>query len=57
MAQIVNIFDQNIKSTTMRILYFLFRGEDSSSNSGRDWDRSVFDLDRFRNNGSSNWID
>ena len=29
----------------------------SPSDGGRDWDRSVFDSDRFRNNGSGNWVD
>ena len=32
-------------------------GDDSSSNNGRDCDRSVFDTDRFCNNGSGNWVD
>ena len=41
----------------MGLLEFLFGGDGSSSNSGRDWDRSVFDSDRFRNNGSGNWVD
>ena len=57
MAQIVNIFDQNIKSTTMGLLDFLFEGDDSSSNSGRDWDRSMFDSELFRNNDFGNWVD
>ena len=46
---------QNIK--IMGLLDFLFGGDDSSSNGGHDWDRSVFDSDRFRNNGSENWVD
>ena len=43
----------------MGLLDFLLRGDNSSSDSGsgRDWDRSVFDTDRFRNNGSGNWVD
>ena len=41
----------------MGLLDFLFGGDDSSSDGGRDWDRSVFDSDRFRNNGSGNWVD
>lgn len=45
-----------IKSTTIGLLDFLY-GDGSSSNSRRDWDRSVFDSDRFRNNGSGNWVD
>ena len=32
-------------------------GDESSSNEGNDYDRSVFDTDRFRKNGSGNWID
>ena len=40
----------------MGLLDFLL-GDDSSSNNGRDHDRSVFDTDRFRNNGSGNWVD
>ena len=41
----------------MGLLDFLFGGYNSSSNCARDWDRSVFDSDRFRNNGSGNWED
>lgn len=41
----------------MGLLDFLLGGDDSSSDAGRDWDRSVFDSDRFRNNGSGNWVD
>ena len=41
----------------MGLLDFLLGGDDSSSNGGRDWDRSVFDSDRFRNNGRGNWVD
>ena len=41
----------------MGLLDFLIGGDDSSSDGGRDWDRSVFDSDRFRNNGSGNWVD
>ena len=41
----------------MGLLDFLL-GDDSSSTNGRDHDRSsVFDTDRFRNNGSGNWVD
>ena len=36
---------------------FLLGGDNSSSNSGREYDRSVFDTVRFRNNGSGNWVD
>ena len=35
----------------MGLLDFLLGGDDSSSDGGGDWDRSVFDSDRFRNNG------
>lgn len=41
----------------MVLLDFLLGSDDSSSDAGRDWDRSVFDSDRFRNNGSGNWVD
>ena len=41
----------------MGLLDFLFGGNDSSSDGGRDWDRSVFDSDRFRNHDSGNWVD
>ena len=43
----------------MGLLDSLLGGDNSSSDSGsgRDWDRSVFDSDRFRNNGSGNWVD
>ena len=40
----------------MGLLDFLF-GDNNSSNSGHDFDRSVFDTDRFRNNGSGNQVD
>lgn len=39
----------------MGLLDFLLGVYNSSSNSGREYDRSVFDTDRFRNNG--NWVD
>lgn len=38
----------------MGLLDFLLGGDDSSSNGGREWDRSVFDSDRFCNNSSGN---
>ncbi len=41
----------------MGLLDFLLGGDNTSSNNGRDHDRSVFDTDRFRNNGSGNWTD
>ena len=40
----------------MGLLDFLF-GDNTSSDNGRDFDRSVFDTDRFHNNGSGNWVD
>ena len=46
----------NIKSNTMGLLDFLFGGN-NSSNSGHDFDSSVFDTNRFRNSGSGNWVD
>jgi hypothetical protein len=39
----------------MGLLDFLFGDTDSSSSNG--FDRSVFDTDRFRGNGSGNWVD
>lgn len=39
----------------MGLLDFLF--DDDSQDVGSDFDRSVFDTDRFRNRGSSNWVD
>ena len=41
----------------MGLLDFLLGGGNSSSDGGRDWDSSVFYSDRFRNNGSGNWVD
>ena len=39
-------------------LFDFLLGEDSHvSDHGEDWDRSVFDTDRFRNRGSANWVD
>lgn len=38
----------------MGLLDFLLGGDDSSSYGSRDHDRSVFDSDRFRKNGSGN---
>ncbi|MDE5956138.1 MAG: hypothetical protein K2G80_06550, partial [Bacteroidales bacterium] len=29
----------------------------ASSNNGQGYDRSIFDTDRFRSNGSGNWVD
>ena len=41
----------------MGLLDFLFGGNDSSSYGGREWDRWVFESDRFRNHDSGNWAD
>ena len=41
----------------MGLLDFLFGDDDGQKESKRDWDRSVFDTDRFRNQGSGNWVD
>ena len=41
----------------MGLLDLLLGGDDSSSNGGRDWDRSVFDSDRFRTMAvATGWI-
>ena len=34
----------------MGLVDFLLGGDNSSSNSGQEYDHSVFDTDRFRNN-------
>lgn len=36
---------------------FLLGDDSGESNQGRDYDRSVFDADRFRSRGSGNWVD
>ena len=44
----------------MRFFYYcayLFEDDNNESESNSDWDRSVFDTDRFRKRGSSNWVD
>lgn len=40
-------------------LFSFLSGDNSNDNSKkrRDWDISVFDTDRFRNQGSGNWTD
>lgn len=38
----------------MGLLDFLFGEDNGSSDNNRDWDRSVFDSDRFKNRGSGN---
>ncbi|MDD5951895.1 MAG: hypothetical protein PUC53_08550 [Bacteroidales bacterium] len=35
----------------------LFENPSKKSNKSQDWDRSVFDTDRFRNRKSGNWVD
>ena len=40
----------------MGLLDFLLE-DDNSSNNGHNYDRSVFDTDRFRNNSRGNWVD
>lgn len=32
-------------------------GQNNDSNDVKDWDHSVFYTDRFRKNGSANWVD
>ena len=41
----------------MGFLDLLFGNNSSDSNQDRDYDRSVFDTDRFRSRGSGNWVD
>ncbi len=41
----------------MGILDIIFGDNNDSSNNKRDYDRSVFDTDRFRNRNSGNWVD
>lgn len=39
-------------------LFDILSGNDShKADEERDWDRSVFDTDRFRSRGSGNWVD
>lgn len=35
----------------------LFEDPNKKSKKSQDWDRSVFDTDRFRNRKSGNWVD
>lgn len=35
----------------------LFGSQDNEQKSEQDWDYSVFDTDRFKCQGSSNWVD
>ena len=41
----------------MGLFDFLFDDSSDKSKKTRDWDRSVFDNDRFRNRNSGNWVD
>lgn len=41
----------------MGLFDFLSKEKKGTSKKGRDWDQSVFDTDRFKNKGSSNWVD
>lgn len=41
----------------MGLFDFLFGNTNDTSKKRRDWDHSVFDTDRFRNQGSGNWVD
>lgn len=41
----------------MGLFDFLFEDSSDKSKKTRDWDRSVFDNDRFRNRNSGNWVD
>lgn len=41
----------------MGLFDILLGNDNRKSNKGNDWDRSVFDTDRFRSRGSGNWVD
>ena len=41
----------------MGLFDFLLGEDKHDSDHGEDWDRSVFDTDRFRKLGSGNWVD
>lgn len=41
----------------MELFDILFGDNNNESESNSDWDRSVFDTDRFRKRGSGNWVD
>ena len=41
----------------MGLFDFLIEDSSDKSKKTRDWDRSVFDNDRFRNRNSGNWVD
>ena len=41
----------------MGLFDFLLSDDVHDTDHGQDWDRSVFDTDRFRKRGSGNWVD
>lgn len=41
----------------MGLFDFLFGDNNNEPENTKDWDRSVFDTDRFRKRGSGNWVD
>ncbi len=41
----------------MSLFDLLFGTDNNHSGKKNDWDRSVFDNDRFSNRGSGNWVD
>ena len=41
----------------MGLFDILFGDNNNDAEDNRDWDRSVFDTDRFRKRGSGNWVD
>lgn len=41
----------------MGLFDILFGDNNNEPENNNDWDRSVFDTDRFRKKGSSNWVD
>ena len=41
----------------MGLFDLLFGDEEHQTDEGRDWDRSVFDTERFSRRGSGNWVD
>ncbi len=44
-------------SSNMGLFDFLLGNDKHDADHGEEWDRSVFDTDRFRNRGSGNWVD
>lgn len=41
----------------MGLFDFLFGDNNNEPENTKDWDRIVFDTDRFRKRGSGNWVD